>query len=371
MCGLVQGKRKGNFPIANAVLKRYENQKSRGTEGFGYIAVKDGYIKSVERAETEDEIRKKLEKETSNEILFHHRRPTSTPNYEELAHPMVIKDDCFKHDYYIIHNGIIRNASELKEEHEKLGIKYQTELLEIKKTVAKTKTKERVSETVYTHKFNDSEALAVELALYFEGKKDAIDAMGAVAFIGYETDKKGKVLKMHYGRNTNPLMIEENGDLFFLRSEDGNDDIEKDTITTVDYITGHTVTNNIEIGNYTYQVPRQREPQLPNFDGTPDYLPSGKEHERETDYDYYYSKHHLEDVKEEITCLEQDIEDCVTWLDKYPEGRSIPNQELDSFLFYTEYKEECEDKLKEKQEYANSIMEYLDYTKTNKSIGFS
>lgn len=91
MCGIVYVRRHDGKPAAKSVRKRYHNQKARGTEGFGYVAVQNGRVVSVARAQTEHEIMQKLEQETADEILFHHRMPTSGPNVEEMAHPILVE----------------------------------------------------------------------------------------------------------------------------------------------------------------------------------------------------------------------------------------------------------------------------------------
>lgn len=372
MCGLVHGKRKNGYPIANAILKRFDKQRSRGTEGFGYVSVENGYIKNVVRAETETEIKKRLKNEKASEILFHHRRPTSTPNYKELAHPIVVKNKLLDYDYYIIHNGVIRNSHELKRKHEEKGFEYQTEMTEITTTKIKIGEKTYSKESSLVTKFNDSEALATELALFFDGKKGTIDTQGAVAFIAYQTRKDGKVIKMHYGKNTiNPLTVENNGDLYFIRSEGGKYELESNRIITLDYETGERTVKVVDVGKgYSYQNWNKK-----NETSTPA-LPARKEvkepEDLEDDKDYYWSEDHLASVREEIICLKVDLEDCDNHLEAYPEEDDIPPKEINDYIYWTQYKDEVEDKLEEKEQMANSIMDYLEYMKpATHPMGFS
>jgi len=216
MCGIVYVKR-NTFKASRMVWKKYVKQRDRGTRGFGFIEI--GKTAKIKRATEETEIQKLLKKSQSKQILYHHRTPTSTPNYVEATHPMMIKTRKFKHNYYLVHNGIISNDDELKEKHNELGIEYRTEMEE--QTVAK--------KTIYTHgiKFNDSESLAIDLSLYLEGKSEELDVEGSIAFIMLQTDKKGKPLNLFFGRNyQNPLKMKAEKDFFSLASEGQGEDVE-------------------------------------------------------------------------------------------------------------------------------------------------
>ena len=79
-------------------------------DGFGFLALKGGALVAFERRTEEDEIRTALEGVRTLEpdcILYHHRYPTSTINVVEAAHPLPIKQDKWKNDYYILHNGVM------------------------------------------------------------------------------------------------------------------------------------------------------------------------------------------------------------------------------------------------------------------------
>ena len=242
-------------------MKRYEEQKARGTEGFGYIAVEDGYIKRVVRAKTEEEIMAKLETEVSNEILFHHRKPTSTPNYVGAAHPLEIFDPkILDHKYFVVHNGVISNDISLKREHETLGVKYQTEYTEqshTRKTVVfPNYTEELPGSSITTvTKHNDSEAFAWELALFLDGYKNKIEARGTISFIAYQTDENNKIKRIFWGHNQgNPLVIEMVGkkddEMVVLKSLGKGDDVPTDVIYSHNYETGETTEEEVEVGTY-------------------------------------------------------------------------------------------------------------------------
>lgn len=227
MCGLVYVKRKDGKEAKKMVIKRYRKQKDRGQSGFGYIAIqKDGTIK-IKRATTEKEIFKALEKSTSRQILFHHRLPTSTPNLLEMTHPIIIRHRTLKYNYYLMHNGIILNDTDLKEKHEELGFTYNTEMEKRYLTKKNTYT---LGELI-----NDSEALAIELALMFEGKQDEIETRGSIAFFLAQVEKKTKKLNgLYCGRNSNPIKAHRAKDFFTLTSEGQGVEISQNNIFKIE-----------------------------------------------------------------------------------------------------------------------------------------
>lgn len=221
MCGIVYVKRKDGKSAVKSVKKRYQKQKFRGMEGFGYVAIKNDRIVSYQRAATEHEIMQKLEKEDAPEILFHHRFPTSTPNMEEQAHPLKISNPGFEFDYYVVHNGVIRNAYLRKIDHEKYGMEYSTDLRQLWQTTSK---KAYYVSDVPT-KFNDSEALAVDTALVLEGKLQSIDSEGPAAVIALKV-KDGKVIERIYYRNNNPLKYLDTSHMVTLTSAGAGKDVK-------------------------------------------------------------------------------------------------------------------------------------------------
>lgn len=284
MCGILWAKRREGNPVAKIIAKRYKHQAHRGSRGFGYIAVKNGHVTGVMRSEDEKAILASLKDETANEILFHHRLPTSTPNLEEATHPIIVEHNCFKYNYYVIHNGVIKNHDELKKEHERFGIIYNTEYTE--------KTQERVtrkfnggeevvieSNSKETTKYNDSEALANDIAMYLEGYQDEIKAVGNIAIILYQTDKNGKILATYHGHNKgNPLVSEyvlprENkrkkgkkgkkknqkniatGNIAILKSEGNGVDVAEDKLYKIEYPSGKIEEIDVKIGK-VYDYPR-------------------------------------------------------------------------------------------------------------------
>lgn len=214
MCGLVYVNRKDGRSAVKSVKKRYRKQKYRGQEGFGYVAIKDNKVVSYQRAPTEHEIMQMLDKETAPEILFHHRFPTSTPNMEEQAHPLHVKNDIFEFEYFVAHNGVIRNPFLRKQEHDKLKIPYTTELRPFWKA---TSGKSYYADGAL--KFNDSEALAIDTALVLEGKVRGIESEGSAAVIALKI-KDGMVIdRIFYHNSGNPLKIDDTKHMVTVASQ--------------------------------------------------------------------------------------------------------------------------------------------------------
>ena len=244
MCGIIYCRSNG-AKTNKIVEKMYHKQSLRGKSGYGFIAPVNGKIVDVKRAEEEKEILGFLRGEVSDEILFHHRTPTSTPNFIEATHPIRIDHASLKNRYYVVHNGIISNDFELRKKHHELGFKYSTDI--------EKKTKYETKDTVYsvseTTIFNDSECFGFELALFLEGREEKIGARGSIAFIAFETDKEDNILKLHYGRNSgNPLILENSKEFFVLKSEGIGAPIAVDTLYTMDYPTGIITSRAVPIG---------------------------------------------------------------------------------------------------------------------------
>lgn len=246
MCGLVFVSKSDNSPARKAVWKRYLAQKTRGQKGFGYVAMKNGKILNVSREMYELDIEKTIRQETGSEILFHHRYPTSTENMVEATHPIEVKNPILEYDYYLAHNGIISNDTELKKDHEARGFVYST--------LIRHKTFTRL--TKYTsEEFNDSEALAVEAALCIDGKKDTIDTRGSAAFICLQADKATGVVKaVYYGRNSsNPLKMHRDKNFISICSEGMGETVAEDTLFKMDVESGLITERPLKIGGWAGQ----------------------------------------------------------------------------------------------------------------------
>lgn len=242
MCGLIYCKKTNKNEKANKlIIKRFEKQKTRGTQGFGYVELKNGIVMSETRTQTEPEIMKKLEKCNADEILFHHRTPTSTPNVIESTHPIKVSHKSLKYNYYVIHNGIISNDDTLRDEQMKLGYTYTTDIT--KKWITR--------DTVYhQYMWNDSESVAIDLAQAIETGKE-MTSKGSIAIIALQYDKKtGQAIALYYGRNTgNPLCIENDKNFFALSSETGKS-IPPNILFRYDYNTNVITQKDKKIGDY-------------------------------------------------------------------------------------------------------------------------
>lgn len=238
-------------------MKRYEAQKHRGSQGFGYVAFyKDGNGGRIATGRSVDEkgIRTQIMNENSSMIMFHHRLPTSTPNVEEATHPIFVSHDELDFDYFVVHNGVIRNSDELRKRHETLGYVYNTVIetdLITRHTSKKNGAKYYVEGTK-TEKFNDSESLAIEVARFIDGMTSRIDTVGTVATIAWKVNKEtGKLISISYGHNAgNPMTIADNKDFFFLSSVGGTD-IPEDilyTLSTDGDSIGTTTQREVSVG---------------------------------------------------------------------------------------------------------------------------
>jgi hypothetical protein len=241
MCGIITIiKKKDDGVSTSAAIKgMLQAQITRGMQGFGYVGFGDN-VESYLRRETRTEIERALDKNTSRSMMFHHRWPTSTPNYADCTHPIKVSHKELKDDYYLIHNGVITNDHVLHQEHLALGYEYTT-------TVETTiKTKNHIDPRI---KWNDSEALAIDVARFLEQKQDKIECRGSIAFICMRVDKKtGVVKKVFFGRNSSPLTIKITKDSLVLRSEGETDSIEPNKLYVFDMKTFKCEKADCQIG---------------------------------------------------------------------------------------------------------------------------
>lgn len=262
MCGIVYYHNKNVHSVVKPLLKRFRAQRTRGTQGFGFVSLslEDRKLTAYQRRADEKEITKELEelrdnKELkSNAILFHHRMPTSTPNLAECAHPFVVKHAELEDIYFVVHNGVISNDDDMKELHEALGYKYTTEVIKQESWTTSGDNPIRYTYEKET-KFNDSEALAIDLARFIEGKVKEIKTKGTIAFIVLRASHDGTAKQLYYGRNYgNPLFLETHGDTFCLKSEGAfNDSVDANKMYCLDYLTGITTETECNFPNsYSY-----------------------------------------------------------------------------------------------------------------------
>ncbi len=191
MCGLIGFiAKQNNTRTGELVSQQHQDQFDRGKEGFGLIEITK---KNVSIKKSTEPIKATIELLNSDApaIIFHHRKSTSTTNTIKQAHPIKITHKELKYDYFITHNGTLRNEDDLFTEHtKKLGYKYST--------LEKSYNKYGYS----TEKFNDSEAFAIELVRNIEKLEKEIKIEGSAAWIGIAVSKTtGKAKKMFWGRN--------------------------------------------------------------------------------------------------------------------------------------------------------------------------
>jgi predicted glutamine amidotransferase len=221
MCGLVYVKSKVGENVNQAVKVLYHGQKERGRRGFGLVGLNNRLVNCYFRGTTEEESDEVLNNNSFDEIIFHHRQPTSTANTKESCHPFKIDFD--NKTYYFVHNGIIFNDSELRTKHQKRGIKYVSERKDDKEIV-----------------FNDSEALAHEFVLWLNRREKNCEAMGSAAFICLETDSKSRqALNLYFYRNNySELKIFNDKEMFVLISEGDYIGVKGEKLLFYNYQTG-------------------------------------------------------------------------------------------------------------------------------------
>jgi predicted glutamine amidotransferase len=215
MCGIIYAEDFNGNPVNKLVMNQFEAQRARGKDGFGIF---DKTNNRLIRATKERKILSWLKRYPQPALMFHHRFPTSTMNRRKACHPFSTKNH-FDTNYVLIHNGHIINSRTLKTDHEELGIEYKSWLKD-------------------EGKFNDSEALLWDVALYLENKQDKLKAYGNIAFICLAIPKdKRKPTKLYFGRNHNPLKMSLNDSQIFLSSEGEGEEITPHTLYSYNYRT--------------------------------------------------------------------------------------------------------------------------------------
>lgn len=278
MCGLVFKFNRDGTSVVNDVLTQYDKQKYRGQQGFGVF---DGERRKVYRVKTEDKILKYLVSHDSSHIMFHHRFPTSTINVPQAAHPLRTGKHFGDTEYIMVHNGVIRNSGAMYGKHSRMGITYSTMLPDVS--------------------FNDSESLLWELALTIEGRQQAIESYGDMAFIMAKL-VKGQLKTLYFGRQGRPLQIFKSKATLELSSEGRGVPIPINMLHTYDYNSASLTTKRMELPAYApfdindYKPSKHKNPLLqPGYRPT-EYYPQRKTYQS---YDSYYAekrKAHAEEV---------------------------------------------------------------------------
>ena len=217
MCGIIFGaniQKQEKEPVNQWITEQFEDQFSRGTQGFGLVFIKQNGEYKIERAcEPYKALIDLKEKENQAPIiLMHHRMPTSSQNKIQETHPFMIDNGSLKYKYLGAHNGIITNDDAIKEEHEKLGFIYTTE------RINNQDEKE----------FNDSECLIIEISRYIEKQIKEIGVQGGGSFIVLQIDRKtDKIKKVFFGRTSEsyPLKLAKDANKIRISSEGEGHDV--------------------------------------------------------------------------------------------------------------------------------------------------
>lgn len=230
MCGIIYSESFEGKPVNGYIFDQYIAQKHRGQEGFGVF---DGVNNHMVHAAKESRLVNWLAKpkNESSLLLMHHRFPTSTINVRQAAHPFSTKAHFGDTQYILVHNGSVRNADELFVAHQELGIDYYSFLQD--------------------NTFNDSEALLWDFALTMEGKQKKMAAYGGIAFICLKLEK-GKVKKMYFARNTNPLNMLRDEQGIVLSSEGEGAPIDQHVLHTWNYELKRLTKRKMQIDSYQY-----------------------------------------------------------------------------------------------------------------------
>lgn len=245
MCGIIYGESFTDKPINGFIMNQFEAQKTRGQQGFGVFDKECGRLV---RNPQQGSIMRWLENHPAKTLLFHHRLPTSTDNVKNACHPFSTQDK-FDTNYILVHNGHIGNSRTLKSAHEKLGIEYYS--------------------TQKDGRFNDSEALLWDVALYLEGEQDELKAYGGIAFICMAIPKdKRKSTKLYFARNSNPLNLSFDTEALLLSSEGKGEPIPANTLHEYNYRTKQLKSMEFEISGYTPYVSGKWNNKQSTYRGT-------------------------------------------------------------------------------------------------------
>lgn len=303
MCGLAYCHAFDGSPVNEWIFDKYLSQRNRGHDGFGLF---NGT--HLVKAAMEDRIVNWLsrEKNKSSLLMFHHRWPTSTINTRKTAHPFTTGKYFGDTEYILVHNGVIRYPDVRHEEHVKRGIKYQSSLGD--------------------GKYNDSECLLWDFALWEEGKIPELETYGDVAFICMKV-VKGKLSKLFFYHNwARPLFMEHDKKHLSLASTGLKEEVKEGMLYTWLYGNHHLSKEYLSIPTYktyTYgkddtwkggsrpysvgQIGFQPEKQV-------ELLPSGKWSDEDPHYEQ--TPDHLRMSKKERRKLKKAIQKRYTELDR-------------------------------------------------------
>lgn len=197
MCGIIGAIIKDGGKVAERLEGIYENQKYRGQDGAGYAIARAGHRFRV-RFRTPAKAIKFAKRETfkaGDRLLFHHRYPTSTPNYPAFNHPLSNEDGSIM----LIHNGHISNDGKLLK---KLADTHQFETLI---GLEGRKTKTITDSEVIVHLLEENlppEAIVGGFKGIVEGFKAMADGLEGTFAIGV---LMGEVIYLF--KKSNPIVV--------------------------------------------------------------------------------------------------------------------------------------------------------------------
>jgi len=214
MCGIIFSINKTKN-VNKDIIEQYQEQIQRGKEGFGCVFINKNKKAFIERAVEPSKFMCDLYYNKSKMILAHHRIPTSTSNNIVSTHTIVVSNKKLKFDYYVVHNVVIRNCDDIKLKQEKFEFVYTTQV---------------------NKKYNDSETIAIDTALLIEGQIHKIRALGSMAVIALQIDKKTKELtKIYTFRNElNPLNIKVEKNNIKISSMGEGEEVEAHKLFEID-----------------------------------------------------------------------------------------------------------------------------------------
>ncbi len=239
MCGLIAAfnrspKNKKNKhmkaeKVNTCIMDQYQDQCNRGQKGFGIIRITEKGKIQVDRATQENKFLLDLYLRPGNMILAHHRQPTSTDNKMVQTHPIFVSNKLLKHDYYFMHNGMVGNDSDLHKKHIDMGFAYTTEY-----------HKEGYGEYYKgEQKWNDTEALAIEVAMVIEEMQPNVETNSGATFLALQINKKTNIAeKLYFGRNGSHTDLniyqDEKKGILRISSEGIGDAVEENKLCSFD-----------------------------------------------------------------------------------------------------------------------------------------
>ena len=110
MCGI--SAQVSNVDVLSFLTESLYNLQNRGYDSSGVSFINNDKIETIKKAFTNDTYCLDLSNKTSNAGIAHNRWATHGNKTDKNSHPHVSNNDKFS----LVHNGIIENYLELKEE---------------------------------------------------------------------------------------------------------------------------------------------------------------------------------------------------------------------------------------------------------------